>query len=68
MRRFHLFHAKHRDTIRNKTSGDVERQQERKMEFVKELKTMPIALATKEANQQHYEVSPRCVPPCASHA
>lgn len=34
----------------------AERDQEAKMEIVSELKSMPIAIATAEANEQHYEV------------
>ena len=30
--------------------------QQRKMDFVNELKTMPIAVLTEKANEQHYEV------------
>ncbi|GMH32304.1 hypothetical protein BSKO_00138 [Bryopsis sp. KO-2023] len=37
-------------------SGGVEGQQTRKMEFVNELKTLPIAVQTEAANEQHYEV------------
>jgi cyclopropane-fatty-acyl-phospholipid synthase len=38
------------------TEPDVERQQERLMRFVEELKASPIAIEEKAANEQHYEV------------
>jgi hypothetical protein len=34
----------------------VEAQQQRESAFVKQLKTMPIAINTGDANEQHYEV------------
>ena len=36
--------------------GDAEEKLRYKMKFVKQLKEMPIAIKTKEANEQHYEV------------
>ena len=36
--------------------GNAEEKLERKMKFVRELRSMPIAVKTKAANQQHYEV------------
>eukprot|EP00029_Vermamoeba_vermiformis_P014291 TRINITY_DN9411_c0_g1_i1.p1 TRINITY_DN9411_c0_g1~~TRINITY_DN9411_c0_g1_i1.p1 ORF type:complete len:371 (-),score=73.05 TRINITY_DN9411_c0_g1_i1:31-1104(-) len=36
--------------------GNAVAQHQAKMDFVKQLKTMPIALSTQEANEQHYEV------------
>lgn len=51
--------------IRQELNGDLQRikdldicqQKEKEMEFVAELKTMPIAVAQELANEQHYEVS-----------
>jgi cyclopropane-fatty-acyl-phospholipid synthase len=51
--------------IRQELSGDLQRvrnmtitqQKEKEMEFVDEIKTMPIAIAQASANEQHYEVS-----------
>jgi len=37
-------------------NGDAVKKLEYKMKFVKQLKEMPIAIKTKEANEQHYEV------------
>jgi cyclopropane-fatty-acyl-phospholipid synthase len=37
-------------------SESVEEQLQKKMDMVHKLKTMPIAIATDEANEQHYEV------------
>lgn len=36
--------------------GNAVAQHQAKMDFIKQLKTMPIALSTAEANEQHYEV------------
>ncbi len=38
------------------TLADIEQQQSEKMAFVSELKSMPIAIETDAANQQHYEL------------
>ena len=45
--------------LREEDRGDVERQRARLLEFVRQLKTSPVAIATDAANQQHYEVPPR---------
>lgn len=44
--------------------GTVEQQLQRKVAFVQELKTLPIAIQTAAANEQHYEVRrcPGCLP------
>mmetsp|Transcript_14916 Transcript_14916/g.39632 ORF Transcript_14916/g.39632 Transcript_14916/m.39632 type:complete len:845 (+) Transcript_14916:70-2604(+) len=42
--------------IREELTGDVERDMAKKLAFIEELKTMPIAICTAEANEQHYEV------------
>merc|ERR1719254_207650 len=39
-------------------SGGVEAEQAAKLGFVEELRGMPIAICTEEANEQHYEVPP----------
>ena len=44
--------------LREEDQGDVERQRARLLEFVRQLKTSPVAIATDAANQQHYEVPP----------
>ena len=36
--------------------GDVDKNMLAKMAFIEELRTMPIAMSTAEANEQHYEV------------
>lgn len=38
-------------------AGPLKEQLQQKLDFVKELKTMPIAIQTDAANEQHYEVS-----------
>ncbi len=45
--------------LREEDQGDVERQRARLLEFVRQLKTSPVAIATDAANQQHYEVPAR---------
>lgn len=40
--------------------GGPEEQQQRKQTFVDELKSLPIAVQTSVANEQHYEVFPSC--------
>lgn len=45
--------------------GTVEQQLQRKVAFVQELKTLPIAIQTAAANEQHYEV--RRWPCCLAH-
>mmetsp|Transcript_23863 Transcript_23863/g.68873 ORF Transcript_23863/g.68873 Transcript_23863/m.68873 type:complete len:785 (+) Transcript_23863:1189-3543(+) len=42
--------------IREESSGCVEQDQATKLAFIEALKGMPIAICTKEANEQHYEV------------
>ena len=42
--------------LKDENRGGVEAQQEALMEFVRELKSLPIAVKTREANEQHYEV------------
>jgi len=44
--------------IKEGTQGCVTLDQEAKQEFIDSLKTMPIAICTAEANEQHYEVPP----------
>jgi cyclopropane-fatty-acyl-phospholipid synthase len=45
--------------LREEDEGDVERQRARLLEFVRQLKASPVAIATDAANQQHYEVPAR---------
>jgi cyclopropane-fatty-acyl-phospholipid synthase len=42
--------------LKDENRGGVEAQQKALMDFVRELKSMPIAVKTREANEQHYEV------------
>ncbi len=42
--------------LRDENRGGVEAQQRALMDFIRELKTLPIAIKTGEANEQHYEV------------
>lgn len=42
--------------LRKEHRGDVERQREAQERFIEELRESPIAMATDEANRQHYEV------------
>ncbi|MCB1211852.1 MAG: class I SAM-dependent methyltransferase, partial [Verrucomicrobiales bacterium] len=44
------------ETIRENTRPDIEGQRAALLEHVEGLKSMPIAIATDEANEQHYEV------------
>jgi cyclopropane-fatty-acyl-phospholipid synthase len=44
--------------IREEKTGNVHIDQANKMAFIESLKTMPIAIQTEEANEQHYEVPP----------
>jgi cyclopropane-fatty-acyl-phospholipid synthase len=39
--------------------GNLVKQQERKLEIVESLRGMPIAVETKAANEQHYELPTR---------
>jgi cyclopropane-fatty-acyl-phospholipid synthase len=43
--------------LREEDLGDPQRQQQRLMERVRQLRASPIAINTREANEQHYEVS-----------
>lgn len=47
------------ETLREKTAPDAEAQRARLMDYIAELKTMPIAIQTADANEQHYEVPTR---------
>jgi len=53
-------------------SDDVEIEQQQKMEIVKELHSMPIAIETEAANDQHYEVPAKfydlCLGPCKKYS
>lgn len=42
--------------LRDERKPDAEQQQAHLMEFVERLRTSPVAIATREANEQHYEV------------
>jgi cyclopropane-fatty-acyl-phospholipid synthase len=42
--------------LREEHKGGVEAQQQHLMEFVEELRQSPVAIATREANEQHYEL------------
>jgi cyclopropane-fatty-acyl-phospholipid synthase len=42
--------------LKEENVGDLERQHEKFMRFVEQLKQSPIAVETKAANEQHYEV------------
>ena len=44
------------DRLRDEDSGDAGCQRERLMRFIAELKASPVAIATREANRQHYEI------------
>jgi len=45
--------------LKEETKGSVEEQHNHFMDFVKQLKDSPIAVETKAANEQHYEVPTR---------
>ena len=47
---------KHSDHLNILASEGATEELEQKLQIVEKLKTMPIAIATDEANQQHYEV------------
>mmetsp|Transcript_38715 Transcript_38715/g.82635 ORF Transcript_38715/g.82635 Transcript_38715/m.82635 type:complete len:441 (-) Transcript_38715:283-1605(-) len=51
--------ARCKHTLIDLRSSGAESDQESKMDIVEELKTMPIAVETKAANEQHYEVPAR---------
>lgn len=38
------------------SEGGVEAQQKRETDFIRQIKTLPIAINTPDANTQHYEV------------
>ncbi|HEX7374742.1 MAG TPA: cyclopropane-fatty-acyl-phospholipid synthase family protein [Steroidobacteraceae bacterium] len=42
--------------LRDENRGDVEAQQAHLMQFVASLRNSPVAIATREANEQHYEL------------
>jgi cyclopropane-fatty-acyl-phospholipid synthase len=44
------------DRLREENKGNVEAQQAHLMAFVESLRRSPVAIATKEANEQHYEL------------
>jgi len=44
------------DRLRTENKGSVEGNIKRKLDFIKELKSLPIAVHQQEANKQHYEV------------
>jgi cyclopropane-fatty-acyl-phospholipid synthase len=45
--------------LREEHRGDVEQQQERLLSFIDQLKASPLAIETRAANRQHYEVPSR---------
>ncbi|MBI1770428.1 MAG: class I SAM-dependent methyltransferase [Bacteroidetes bacterium] len=45
-----------RQRLRDENVGDLQKQHEKFMAFVEELKQSPVAIETKAANEQHYEV------------
>ena len=45
-----------RERLREEDAGSAERQRERLLRFVDELRASPVAIGTKAANDQHYEV------------
>ena len=50
--------------LREESAGGAVRQHERLMRFVEELRQSPIAVQTKAANEQHYEVEPEFYRQC----
>jgi hypothetical protein len=44
------------DRAREYSTRSVEAQMEYKQQFVRQLKSMPIAIVPEKANEQHYEV------------
>ena len=44
------------ERLREITESDLERRLEKRREYLKGLRNSPLAIATKEANEQHYEV------------
>lgn len=44
------------DRLREEHKGNVEAQQAHLMAFVESLRHSPVAIATQEANEQHYEL------------
>lgn len=47
-----------RERLKDEEQGSVEANLERKLAFIRQLRTSPIAINTAAANEQHYEVSP----------
>lgn len=45
-----------KETIKINLKPSLAKQQQQKMDFIEELKTLPIAIETDAANEQHYEV------------
>ena len=44
------------ERLRDERKADAEAQQAHFMAFVEQLRASPVAIATREANEQHYEV------------
>ena len=61
-----------RDRLASLRSEDVEVEGRTKMQIVDELHTMPIAIETDKANDQHYEVPAKfydlCLGPCKKYS
>lgn len=61
-----------RDRLALLRSTETTAEQDDKMQIVRQLHTMPIAVMTKEANDQHYEVPARfydlCLGPCKKYS
>lgn len=53
-----------RDRLAQESRGDVEARHERFRSFLEELDASPIAVETRAANEQHYEVPPRLFELC----
>lgn len=45
-----------RERLREEDAGNPERQRERLLQFVDDLRASPVAIETKAANEQHYEI------------
>ena len=45
-----------RERLREEDAGNPGRQRERLLRFVEELRASPVAIETKAANDQHYEL------------
>ena len=48
--------SRHAATLRQQAMGGIENQHQRLLQFIDELKHSPIAIATDDANKQHYTV------------